>query len=449
MSPAPSPSQEKIPGIPGLSLPSLWSAGAAFWQRAFASDFAWKVGETFATRVFLLGAGVVAGVFVARSLGPDGRGLYAVAMALAGMCLQLGNLGLHSANAYFVARDRSLLPRLAGNSLGVSAVVGGLAGVGLWSVAMLRPEIAPLHGVLLALTCASIPLGLGYMLLQNLLIGVQDVRSFNRIEILVRLVSLTLIVLAVLEGRVTPETIIAAGLLATAVGLVRVLRGLGRILPARPRPSFGLLREHMVYGLKSYLACLFAYLVVRLDLLMVHSILGIREAGYYSIAASMADLVYMLPSVIGLVLFPKLVARPTQEEKWKLTAGVGAAVFVVMAGVSTLAALLARPLIRLLFGPDFLPAVPAFVVLSIAMIFLGVNTIVSNYLASLSFPWFSVAVWVAAAGLNVVLNLFLIPAHGILGAAISSLVCYVLVLVAQVLYCARTATWRRRPVHES
>src|SRR5256885_9343781 len=34
-----------------FSLPSLWSAGAAFWQRAFASDFAWKVGETFATRV--------------------------------------------------------------------------------------------------------------------------------------------------------------------------------------------------------------------------------------------------------------------------------------------------------------------------------------------------------------------------------------------------------------
>jgi O-antigen/teichoic acid export membrane protein len=106
-------------------------------------------------------------------------------------------------------------------------------------------------------------------------------------------------------------------------------------------------------------------------------------------------------------------------------------------------------LIRLLFGADFLPAAPAFVLLSIAMIFYGANNIVSSYLASLSFPWFSVAVWVAAAGLNVVLNLFLIPSRGILGAAISSLVCYVLVLVAQVLYCARTASWRWRPGHAS
>src|SRR3989442_8842856 len=100
-----------------FSLPSWWSAGAAFWQRAFASDFAWKVGETFATRVFLIGAGVVASVMVARALGPEGRGLYAVAGALAGVGVQFGNLGLHSANTYFAARDRGLLPRLAGNSL--------------------------------------------------------------------------------------------------------------------------------------------------------------------------------------------------------------------------------------------------------------------------------------------------------------------------------------------
>src|SRR2546427_9140067 len=42
------------------------------------------------------------------------------------------------------------------------------------------------------------------LLLQNLLIGVQEVRSFNRIEIVARLVSLTLIALVILEGTVSP-----------------------------------------------------------------------------------------------------------------------------------------------------------------------------------------------------------------------------------------------------
>ena|SRR2546422_509471 len=420
-----------------FSLPSLWSAGAAFWQRAFASDFAWKVGETFATRVFLIGAGVAASVMVARALGPEGRGLYAVAGALAGIGVQFGNLGLHSANTFFAARDRRLLPRLAGNSLAVSAVLGTVVVVALWGIALLRPDIAPLSGTLLLLTSLSIPVGLAYLLLQNLLIGVQEVRSFNRIEIVARLVSLTLIALVILEGTVSPAALFAAGVAASAVGLARVLMRIWRLAPCIPWPSPGLLRSHLVYGLKSYLACLFAYLVVRFDLLMVQHMLGARQAGYYSIAASMADLVYLLPSIIGTLLFPKLVARATREEKWRLTAGMSGLVLVLMTGVSGIAALFARPVIRLLFGPDFLPAAPAFVLLAIAMIFYGVNNIVSSYLASMSFPWFSVLIWIAACALNIGLNLFWIPAYGILGASLSSLVCYVLVLVAQVVYSAR------------
>ena len=405
-----------------FSLPSLWSAGAAFWQRAFASDFAWKVGETFATRVFLIGAGVAASVMVARALGPEGRGLYAVAGALAGIGVQFGNLGLHSANTFFAARDRSLLPRLAGNSLAVSAVLGTVVVAALWGIAFLRPDIAPLSGTLLLLTSASIPIGLVYLLLQNLLIGVQEV--------------VDLIVLVILEGSVSPAALFAAGVAASAVGLAQVLMRIWRLAPVIPWPSPGLLRAHLVYGLKSYLACLFAYLVVRFDLLMVQHMLGARQTGYYSIAASMADLVYLLPSIIGTLLFPKLVARATREEKWRLTAGMSGLVLVLMMGVSGIAALFARPVIRLLFGADFLPAAPAFVLLAIAMIFYGVNNIVSSYLASMSFPWFSVLIWIVACALNVGLNLFWIPAYGIMGASLSSLVCYVLVLVAQVVYCA-------------
>src|SRR5262249_32942096 len=108
-------------------------------------------------------------------------------------------------------------------------------------------------------------------------------------------------------------------------------------------------------------------------------------------------------------------------------------------GVSGAAALLARPMIHLLFGNDFLPAAPAFVLLAVAMIFYGVNNIVSNYLAALPFPWFSVVIWIVICALNIGLNLLWIPAYGIMGASLSSLVCYVLVLLAQLVYCAR---WR-------
>src|SRR3989442_2752955 len=241
-----------------FSLPSLRSGGAAFWQRAFASDFAWKVGETFATRVFLIGVGVVASVMVARALGPEGRGLYAVAGALAGMGVQFRNLGLHSANTYFAAGNRRLLPRLAGNSLAVSAALGAVAVGALWGIAFLRPDIAPLSGTLLLLTSASIPIGLAYLLLQNLLIGVQEVRAFNRIEIVTRLLSLTLIALAILQGSVSPEALFAAGPADSAAGLAWALCPLWRHTPVVTPPSAVVTCAPLVSGLKPDPAMLFA-----------------------------------------------------------------------------------------------------------------------------------------------------------------------------------------------
>ena len=61
--------------------------------------------ETYATRILLIGIGLVSAVIVARLLGPQGRGIYAVAAATGALGVQFGNLGLHTSNIYFVARD--------------------------------------------------------------------------------------------------------------------------------------------------------------------------------------------------------------------------------------------------------------------------------------------------------------------------------------------------------
>ena len=92
---------------------------------ARSSDFLHKVIETYATQISLIAIGLVTTVAVARALGPEGRGLYAVATAVGALGVQFGNFGLPASNTYYLSRDRALLPSLVGNSLLVSAVVGG------------------------------------------------------------------------------------------------------------------------------------------------------------------------------------------------------------------------------------------------------------------------------------------------------------------------------------
>jgi SAM-dependent methyltransferase len=99
---------------------------------------------------------------------------------------------------------------------------------------------------------------------------------------------------------------------------------------------------------------------------------------------------------------------------------------------------LARPIIALLYGPAFLPAVPSARILCVAMLFYGLNTIVTTFTMAIGLPWFAVHVWWIGFALNVAANLWLIPARGIEGAALASLGAYFAIFVMNLAY----ALWR-------
>lgn len=393
--------------------------------------------ETYTTRILLVLFSLVTSVLVSRLLGPAGRGVYAVAAAIGAIGVQFCNLGVHSSNTYYVARDRSLLPELLGNTLAVGLVGASVGAALVWLLFAARPALAPLHGPLLLLGLIWVPIGLTYMLMQNLLLGLQAVRAYNVIELSAKAMTVALLGLVVWIQPVTPEKVFFATLLGAAVAAVLAYGRLRPLLAAPLRLSLPLFRSSFSYGFRAYAAALFGFLLLRVDLLMVQYMQGPEQAGYYSISASMADLVYMFPAVVAAILFPRLTALDDGRLRWRRAQQATLVVGAATLGLALLAALLARPAVQLLYGREFLPAVPSFLILAAAMVFYGANNIISQYLASVGFPWFAVGVWALACLVNVVLNLFLIPARGISGAAFASLIGYSLVLILQYAYVLR------------
>lgn len=411
-----------------------WLALSLFTKRAMASDFLSKVAEAFATRILLVGMGLITSVLVARVLGPEGRGLYAVAAMFAAMGVQFGNLGLHASNTYHVSRNKALLPALVGNTLVASFVLGGSGSVLAWTIFSLRSEFAPVSGMLLVLSLLWIPFGLTYLLLQNLLLGVHEVRAYNKIELINQIVVLVFLSLLILGDVVSVEAFFVSGLIALVTSFGLALWALKKHMREFPRPSMPLFRENIGYGLKAYLAALFAFMVMRIDLLMVKYMLGAEQAGYYSIAVTMTDIVFMLPSVIGMILFPQLAVMSDDRRKWRFTKLVVLWVMLVMLLLTIIASLLATPVVRLLFGEVFLPAVPAFVWLMPGIFILSINVIYMNYFASIGMPIITVYSPGIAAIINILLNMKLIPMAGIVGASISSTLAYGSMLIASALY---------------
>ncbi len=403
--------------------------------------FSRDVAATFSARIALVGLSVASSVLTARALGPAGRGVLATLGALAGIGLQLGNLGLHASNTYQVSRDRELLGPLWGNSRRTAWAIGlGLALLTAGLAVALPGLLGEIRLSLLVPSVACIPFQLLILFGLNLLVGLGRLPLFNTLEVIFRGVGVAalFVVLVLLKGDIL--WVLILNLLVAAGGALVVARVLGSQVRAAggggSRTDLALFRTSVGYGARAYTAALLAFLIVRSDMLLVNYLRGTSDAGIYSIAVQVADLIYLLPMSIGMVLFPRLTRHGEGDPIFAMKVTRHTAFLLLL--LCAAAALLARPAVALLYGPGFAPAVGALWWLLPGIWAYGVSNQVATQLASSGMPLPAVLIWIPPLLLNVALNLSWIPRWGINGASASSSLCYLLVLVLHL------ALWKKR-----
>jgi len=407
---------------------AVQAVSVQLWRGVVGTELRRNVFESYGTRVLVVAVTFATAVVIARELGPSGRGFYAVAAAVGAIGVQFSNLGLHLSNTYYVAKDRALLPALIGNTLAVvfvAGVVTVLTGVGL----VFWQKLSPVHGTLLILALASVPVGLAYLLTQGLLLGVNEVRAYNQIECGSKLLVLALICIPALVHLGTVELFFGLTLLSVLLGFLWALLRLRRVSMEPFELSLTVFRQSIGTGINAYVILFFGFLVLRIDLLMVKYMLGATEAGYYSISQVLAENTMMFPVVLGSLLFPKLSALKGREEKLQLANKAVLATAALMLPAVVIGALAAGPIISIAFGRSFLPAVAPFVWLMPGIYFLGIETVMVQLLNSEGFPPIIVAAWIADTVVNVAVNFWAIPRYGITGASIVSSVCYFLIFL--------------------
>ena len=422
------------------------AASAQLWRVAAGTELRRNVLETYGTRLLVVAITFATAVVIARVLGPTGRGFYAVAATVGAIGVQFSNLGLQSSNTYYVAKDRALLPALIGNTFAVvfvACAVTALSGIGFF----FWPKMSPVHGTLLLVALASVPVGLAYLLTQGLLLGVNEVRAYNQIECGGKLLALVLICIFALVHRGTVELFFGMTLSSVMLSFAWALLRLRRISPEVPVPSLAVFRQSIGIGIKAYMILFFGFLVLRIDLLMVKYMLGATEAGYYSISQVLAENTMMFPVVVGSLLFPKLSAIKEREEKLRLANKAVLATAALTLPAVVIAAFAAAPIISIAFGRNFLPAVSPFAWLMPGTYFLGIETVMVQLLNSEGFPPIIVAAWIADTIVNIALNFWAIPRYGITGASVVSSVCYFLMfLIVSVVVWKRNYAQHPAPV---
>lgn len=187
--------------------------------------------------------------------------------------------------------------------------------------------------------------------------------------------------------------------------------------------SMALLRE----SVPLLLSGIAVFIYMRIDQFMLAAMLGAHEVGLYSAVVALAEVPLVLPALLLRAALPTLTRQSESDPALRdrtLTVLMRSGFYLHLA-VAVVAALLAQPLVDLLYGDAFDEAVLALRIQVLAAPFVALGVLSSSWFVLERRTGHALRRTMIGAVLNVVLNLFTIPRYGIAGAAISTLVAQV------------------------
>ena len=405
--------------------------------------FARPVAGTFAAYLAGLAANLVVSILVARTLGPEGAGVIALALVGPNILALVGNLGLPNAISHFVRKDPLSQRRIVNVALPIALSAGLLLlGVSALATYLLGDRVDTTTTAAMMLAGFIIPLEI---LLQCLMAAFQGREEFTRrnaVLLAYRWLYVAMAMTLVLAVRATPQAVIAAGISAYVLTGIIGCGILFRRLPpaASKRAPLGPdVRRLLGYAWRTHVSAVLVFVILRADLFFVKALLGeAAEVGLYSRAVQVAEVVLYFMLAVESVLYPTMSGHAPPEAP-AAAATLCRRALLAGATLVVIFELASRWLILVPFGDAFAGSIAPLRILLPGVLAIGLARTLFSVFYVLDRPWIPAAISVVALGCVVALDLLWIPRHGIQGAALASTVTYILMAAATLTCFCRTA----------
>lgn len=392
-----------------------------------------QISSLLAIRWTLIGLGFITGIFVARTLGPQGKGVLTLLGSLMAMMSVVASLGLPSSAAYLHKQKKYSIGTLTGVAALFWVVVAcALVALLFWKFeAFIKIFAGDFRGVALEpiwlwLSLATLP-GLVFSAFVNTILVIDDqMRLYTLASVGSQLVgtvlSWTLVI--VLKWGVTGALVANVGVLcfATAIAFywLRSCGEQGKLHLSWPafvqmaRTSYG-----------PYFTGLVASIFKRGEGIVLALLLDIRMVGYYGVALTLYDLLIDIPRATFWPIMGRM-ADLTSSNQAEMAARSIRLQIVTMAGPVIAVVLISPALIPLVYGQVFAPAGLLLACMVPGVLFRTVHLGVFAYFTAQGRAEAALPCVTVAAVVNLGLDFVLVPHLGLIGVAISNVIAEVL-----------------------
>lgn len=207
------------------------------------------------------------------------------------------------------------------------------------------------------------------------------------------------------------------------------------------RPHFSRIREYLNFGLPTVPGNMAAWVVAVSDRYVIGYFLGVAPVGVYSAGYGLGSIPFMTATVLSFVLMPTLSKLYDERRMDEVRTHLAYSLkyFLALAIPFVFGAVLLSKQVLSIFSTAEIAAQGWLIVPLVALstLFFGVFAVIQHILILVKKTKILGATWVIAALVNLLLNIIIIPRIGIFGAAITTLIAYLLALGIVTYYSLR------------
>lgn len=406
------------------------------------ASFAKNAIITFLTRVATAISTIIITVIMARTLGPNGQGIYSVAVLFPSLLLIFLSFGMNSAVVYFLGKDEYPRRQVLGTSIIFNFLISILAVlVGIFVIFFLGDKFFPdIERIYLILSLFLVPLLLFFNLGCQFLLGIQKFEKYNIISFSQSGLFLIFgaIFLSIMRFGVT-VTILSQILSYVIAIIFLAFIVINETKGIDFKINLSYLKSSLIYGLKTHLAGIFDFLHSRIDLFLINFFINPFSAGIYFASVRLAEGVWLFSISTGTILLPKVASEKDPQKLKDFTPLVCRNILVLSLILIITLFIISGWLIAFLYSEAFLDAVEPFRILLIGILAITGWHILANDLSARGKPMLNTYAIGISVVINIILNIIFIPKWGISGAAIATTISYTIMFFITLAFYARVS----------
>lgn len=390
------------------------------------TNVAKNTGWLLIDNIIRLGLGLLVGIWVARYLGPKQYGTYSFVLAYVAIFSSLATLGIDGIIVRDLVRNPEAKDDILGSVFFMKAAGGFIAVVlsGL-SILFIRPGDAVTHWFVFIMAVGTI-----FQSFDALSFWFQSQRKIQYAVIPKIIAFLAIVAAKIILIR------LKAPLLAFAwTGLAEIVLGSIGLTIAYSNQGHSIRRWNIMMArigalLKAswplILSGVAVFVQAKIDQVMLGSMIGDTELGKYSVAVRIVEVFGFIPMVIQTAIAPSITgAKIIGEELYRRRMLNLYRLMSILFGVIAVPlAIFSTKIVVLLFGNEYKTAGPMLALLSMRLIFTNFGVAKNLFIINENLFRYVLVASIAGAGMNVVLNIILIPKMASYGAILSAVISF-------------------------